>query len=116
MGLKTNNYFIKSMQENLSEAYAIVRSYDVDRAGNGNAIIAVHRTRDLAINPDVTPFETQYITFISDRTTSDRETIYKTITQPYTEKEFNPDTGEYEDVTKYPLFYGWENDIVNNEE
>ena len=111
MGLKTTNYFVKEMQETLPQAYAVIRSLKVEPNGQGVSVIGIHRTRELALNPNVKPFHEEKIYFTANRTVNDRNTVYNKATTPYTAKEFNEETGKPEEVTKYPFFYGWENDI-----
>ena len=115
MGLKTTNYYAESMKETLPEAYAAIRSISIGENDMGTAIMGIHRTRELVLDPNTKPFETKRIYFKSDRKVHDRTTIYKTATQPYYEKEIDPETHELVDVEKYPEFYGWENDIVEKQ-
>lgn len=115
MGLKTTNFEAKKMGEILPEAYAIIRSTVVNSNGQGVATIGVHRTRELASNPNITPYHEEKIYFTVNRNVNDRETVYKKATTPYMTKEFNPETNMVEDKEVKPFFYGWENDIISGE-
>ena len=112
MVLKTTNYYVESMKETLPEAYAAIRTITIGENDMGVAVIGIHRTRELVLDPLTKPFESKRIHFKSDRNIHDRETIYKTATEAYIEKEIDPETNEIIDVEKYPDFYGWENDII----
>lgn len=112
MGLKTTNYYAESMKETLPEAYAAIRTITIGENDMGVAVMGIHRTRELVLDPLTKPFETKKIYFKSDRNVHDRETVYKKATETYTVKEMDPETHELVDVIKYPDFYGWENDII----
>lgn len=112
MGLKTTNYEVKDMKETLGSAYAYIRKIEVDEYGNGVATIAVHRTRELASDPAVKPYEIKRIEFKCDRTANDRVTAYKKATSYQEIEKFNFETGRVETVVKYEPFYGWQNDIM----
>ena len=112
MGLKRTNYYVESMKETLPEAYAAIRTIAIGENDMGVATIGIHRTRELVLDPKVKPYEIKKIYFKSDRGTHDRETIYAVAPQPYKQKEKDYETNEIVEVEKYPLFYGWEDDIV----
>ena len=111
MGLKTTNYEVKAMKEVLPEAYAVIRSLKVEENGQGVAKIAIHRTRELALDANVKPFHEELIYFTSDRKVNDRETVYRKATTSVIEKRYNFETQKLEDVEVKPYFYGWDNDI-----
>ena len=115
MGLKTTNFEAKKMGEVLPEAYAIIRKIVTGENGQGVATIGVHRTRELASNPNIKPFHEEKIYFTVVRNVNDRETVYKKATTPYKSVEPNEEIGKDEEVIKYPFFYGWENDIISGE-
>lgn len=114
MGLKTTNYEAKAMKEVLPEAYAVIRAIRVEPNGQGVAKFAVHRTRELAIDPNVKPFHEETIYFKSERNVNDRETAYKKATSSYTLSELNHETQKVEEIEIKAPFYGWENDIVED--
>ena len=107
MGLKISNYKVKSMGVTLPTAYAVIRNITVN-GENGVATFAIHQSRELAIDTTIRPYHTENIHFKVDRNVNDRVTAYSVATEPYVEKE-----GKEEEVTKYPFFYGWQNDIVD---
>lgn len=113
MGLKTTNYEVKSMKETLDTAYAYIRKIRVDEYGNGIATIAVHRTRELAQDPAVTPYELKEIHFKCDRNANDRATAYAKAKEQREVERFNMETKQMETVLVDAPFYGWENDIVS---
>ena len=110
MGLKTTNFYVKEMQETLPQAYAVIRSLKVDDNGQGVSVIGIHRTRELALNPQVKPFHEEKIYFTADRNVNDRITVYNKAVAPYKTIELDEETGKYAEVEKYPLLYGWEKD------
>lgn len=113
--LKTTNYEVKHdniVVETIPEAYGIIRRLVVGNNDMAVAYIGVYRSKELARNHrTVPPVIEQRIDFKSDRTVNDRVTAYEKATTPYTTKEVNEETHEIEEVTKYPFFYGWEDDI-----
>ncbi len=113
MGLKTTNFYVKSMKETLPQANAVIRSLVVEPNGQGVAVIGIHRTRELALDPMAKPFHEEKIYFTANRNVNDRATVYKKATEPYKVKDIDRETGEIVEVEKYPFFYGWENDIQN---
>lgn len=112
MGLKTTNYEVKSMKETLATAYAYIRKIKVDEYGNGVAAIAVHRTRELAKDPTVTPYELKEIQFVCDRNANDRATAYAKAKSQREGKRWNAETKKSEPVLINEHFYGWEDDIA----
>ena len=110
MGLRTSNFEVKRMKEVLPEANAVIRSLRVDTNGQGVAIIGVHRTRELALDPAVTPFHEEKIYFTSDRNVNDRETVYKKATEPYKTMKPDLETHQMVEVEVKPFFYGWKDD------
>lgn len=111
MGLKTTNFYLEERKETLPEAYALIRSISVDKTGHGVAIVAIDRSRDLAKDASVRPLAEIEVHFITNRK-NDREVVYKKISTPYMVKKFNKETKKVEEVEVYPMFYGWDNDIV----
>lgn len=111
MGLKINNYEVKSMNVTLPTAYAVIRDITV-KGEMGVATFAIHESRELAINSTIRPYHTENVHFKVERNVNDRVTAYAKATTPYVEKQYNDETGKLEEVTKYPFFYGWGNDIV----
>ncbi len=105
MGLKISNYKVQCMGVTLPTAYAVIRNITVN-GENGVAAFAIHQSRELAIDTTIRPYHMENIHFKVDRNVNDRVTAYRVATAPYTEKEGK------EEVTKYPFFYGWENDII----
>ena len=116
MGLKTTNYEVKSMRETLDTAYAYIRKIKVDEYGNGVATIAVHRTRELAKDPAVTPYELKEIRFVCDRNANDRITAYEKAKGQKEVTQWNEETHKIERVLVGEPFYGWEDDIVEGSE
>lgn len=110
--LKTTNFEVKHgdiVVETLPEAYAIIRSLVVGNNDMARAYIGVYRSKELARNHrEVPPVIEKRIDFKSDRTVNDRVTAYNSAKTPYIEKEYNE--GKFIEVTKYPFFYGWEDE------
>lgn len=111
MGLKISNYEVKSMGVTLPTAYAVIRDITV-KGEMGVATFAIHSNRELAIDSTIRPYHTENVHFKVERNVNDRVTAYNKAITPYVEKQYNNETGELEDITKYPFFYGWEKDIV----
>ena len=112
MGLKTTNYEVKDMKEVLPTAYAYIRKISVDEYGNGIATIAIHRTRELAQNPAVRPYEVKRVEFKCDRNANDRITAYNKAKSQRTEYQWNEETQRIEPMLVGEAFYGWEDDII----
>jgi hypothetical protein len=111
MGLKKDNYEVKSMGVTLPKAYAFIRNTKTEANGQGVATIAIHMSRELASNPAIRPFHEEKIYFTVDRNANDRATAYKAATTP--RKDYVPNEhGEYVEQEVKPFFYGWENDIL----
>lgn len=115
MGLKTTTYEVKSMKETLDTAYAYIRKIKVDEYGNGVATIAVHRTRELAKDPTVKPYEIKEIEFKCNRNANDRITAYEKAKGQREERQWNVKTHKIETVLVGEAFYGWTDDIVVGE-
>lgn len=111
MGLKTTNYEVKSMKETLDTAYAYIRKIIVDEHGDGYAYIAVHRTRELAQDPTVKPYELKEIKFKCVRTVNDRVTAYQVSKEKIVLNKWNKDTHKLEKVEEDGPFTGWDDDV-----
>ena len=112
MGLKTTNYEVKDMRETLSTAYAYIRKITVDEYGDGYAHIAVHRTRELAKDPTVKPYELKEVKFKCVRTGNDRATAYQVAKEKVVRNKWNVDTRKLERVEEDGPFTGWDDDIT----
>jgi hypothetical protein len=112
--LKTTNFEVKHgdiVVETLPEAYGIIRRLVVGNNDMACAYIGVYRSKELARNHrEVPPIIEKRIDFKSDRTANDRATAYIAAKTPYIEKEHDYE-GKPIEVTKYPFFYGWDNDF-----
>ena len=109
MGLKTNNYRIEKLGITLTEAYAVLKKITAER-GNGIAVFAVSTNRDNAI--DKAAIEERKIQFTYD-IEKDNMVIkaYEAAKGQKTVREYNPETGQEEDITINMPFYGWTDDL-----
>ena len=113
MGLKTKNYVAKKLGMTLPEAYAIVKDLTV-KGTSGYAIIAVQTSRenaDKVIKGELNALEEVRVDFIVNRDDNDRATAYVAAKSQKTNKRWNPETKQMEDVTVNMPFYGWKDDI-----
>lgn len=114
MGKYTTNYSIPNMDHTLETAYAVIRDLTI-RGSRGTAVIAIQKTRELALNG--APFQTIKFEFDINRNESPYITAYKKASEEitYKEKYFeNPEDmlpTEIE-VKKGGPLYGWEDDII----
>lgn len=110
--LKTTNFEVKHgdiVVETLPEAYGIIRRLVVGNNDMACAYIGIYRSKELARNHrEVPPIIEKRIDFKSDRTTNDRVTAYIAAKTSYIEKEL--EGNKFVEVTKYPFFYGWEDE------
>ena len=111
MGLKTTNYEVKAMREVLENAYAYIRKITVDEYGKGYAQIAIHRTRELAADPTVKPYEIKEIKFNCVRTQNDRVTAYQVAKEATIVSKWVD--GKLKDVRVLGPFAEWDDDNVN---
>lgn len=111
MGLKTTNYEVKGMREILPTAYAYIRDIKIS-GDHGCATIAVCKSRELAADSSIRPYEEVEVDFEVDRTVNDRETVYKKVKGTKLIDRWNREKQTYEKVEIPEKFHGWEDDIV----
>lgn len=111
MGLKTTNYEVKAKRHILPEAYAIIgRVGEIDEHGSGYAIMHIQATRENALSAE--PFETKRVDFVWDRKKSIAECIYEAAKVEKTARRINRETQKMETIVIDPMFSGWDDDIV----
>jgi hypothetical protein len=112
--LKTTNFTIKEINYTLTHAVAAIRDITV-MGEQGYAIFVIHTSREnceKCIKGTLVPFNTVRVDFKVDRNVCDRITAYNVAKGQKIMKQFNHDTGAYEDTVVNMPFYGWEDDIV----
>ena len=109
MGLKTTNFFSKSLNYIFPSGYAILK--DLVLNGNrGTAYFVVQQTREDAETH--TPFEKVHVDFDWDRNENPVVAAYKAAKSEVIKKQ-NEATGE--ETTEYGVLYAWQDDIVPTE-
>lgn len=114
MGLKTTNYEVKKLGITLPEAYAIVKDLEV-RGTSGYAIIAVQSSRENAkkvVSGQMQALEEKRVDFTVNRETNDRATAYALAKIAKTTRRMNRETRQMETIVIDPMFSGWDDDIV----
>lgn len=109
MGFKKENYEVKSMGITLPQAYAVIREMTI-KPRYCKATFAIHSTRDLALNEQVTPIETVVLRVPNDRTDPFLTAYAKAKEVSYI-VEKDPETEEETQVEIKGPFAGWEDDI-----
>ena len=113
MGLKTTNYEVKKLGIVLPQAYAIIKNLRID-GNNGTAEFAVQSTRDTATS--LSPIETVKVSFEVNRNENPYITAYEKAKSQREERQWNEETHKIETVLVGEHFYGWEDDIVFEDE
>lgn len=110
MALTKKNYEVKELGITLDTAYAIIHRLEVD--GNvGKAEFYVQNSpRENALT--LKPFERAFIMFEVNRAENPFTTAYNTAKGTHTEKQYNSETGEIEEIEVPNIFNGWEDEIV----
>lgn len=108
MGLIKNNYFSKSTGLTLPTAYAIIKDI-VLNGNNGRAIFVIQSSRNATQN--YKPIDKVEIPFVWDRKTDIAKIAYETAkTQKIKERVFDELSGEYKEIEKEGILYGWTDD------
>ena len=108
MGLIKNNYFSKSTGLTLPTAYAIIKDL-VLNGNNGRAIFVIQSSRNATQN--YKPIDKVEIPFVWDRKTDIAKLAYETAkTQKIKEQVFDELSGEYKEIEKEGVLYGWTDD------
>ena len=109
--LKTTNFEIRldsNLVKTLPEAYAVIRRMSLGENDMMVAYLGIYDNRDLARNHrSVEPIREEKVDFKAVRG-NEYEIAYATAKTPYVIK-----TLDFEDIIKYPFFYGWDDDIVS---
>lgn len=113
MGLKTTNYEIKEIGITIPEAYAIIHEIRV-MGENGTAVFHVQASpRANALG--LSPLKTVLVNFKWTRETNPLECAYAEAKAMHYKKEWDRETKKYIDVENPNPFYGWEDDIIEEE-
>lgn len=111
MALYKNNVEIN--KHTFATAYAVVREFTPYVNGQMVVKIGIHDDREACMDINTKPMFEVVVRGKYDRTKNAFEEAYRIATEPYTVPKPNEETHEIEQETKYPFFYGWENDIVS---
>lgn len=112
MGLKTTNYYVKSLGLTLPEAYALISDLRIMR-DNACATFVVQSTRNAAAN--CKPLETVTVKFkIKDKSANLFEAAYLQAKKTVVIDRWSPSRMSRVPTEVSGPFTGWDDDIVNS--